>query len=99
MLRSTDHDCAMNGYAVSLNLSHLKQREVELFYSWVEIWLFHHCKSGWKMNIEGESEDRKTQLSVVFTDVREALYFKLSPEYMKGQSSPISYLSFLSCSK
>ena len=86
VLRSTIHQENSGGTSVDLNVSHLTQGAIQLLYSWLEIWLFRHCKSGW--TIEADSDDnpyqpKTRQLSIRFDDAREAVYFKLSPEYLK----------------
>ena len=77
VLRSTNHQYHQQGTTVALNVSHLKHGAIQLLYSWLEIWLFRHCRSGWAIEVTDST------LSIRFDDVREAVYFKLSPEYLK----------------
>jgi hypothetical protein len=79
VLRSTNNHYHQQGSAiVALRVSHLNPSAIQLLYSWLEIWMFRHCKSGWAIEADSNSV-----LSIRFDDVREALYFKLSPEYLK----------------
>jgi hypothetical protein len=87
VLRSTTNHYRQQGSAsIALNVSHLSQGAIQLLYSWLEIWLYRHCKGGW--TIEADSDDNPYQprtkcLSIRFDDMREAVFFKLSPEYMR----------------
>ncbi len=87
VLRSTDnHSYQHSGVTVDLNISRFNPGSIQLLYSWLEIWLFRHCKSGWKIEVITDDTPYvpcKSILSVRFDDVREAVYFKLSPEYLK----------------
>lgn len=95
VLRSTDHDMASAGFEVSMSLAHLDERNVEMFYSWIEIWLHKNCKAGWHMETQERSVRSQTTpatyLVISFDDAREAIYFKLSPEYMRGQIAPLTH--------
>jgi hypothetical protein len=85
VLRSTNNHY-QQGTAIDLDVSHLTQGALELLYSWLEIWLFRHCKAGWAIQISKDdifTRPRKATLTIYFDDVREAVYFKLSPEYLK----------------
>ncbi len=72
------------GHMVVMDLSHLDHKHVDLLFSWIEIWLHRHCKAGWHITFSDETEHVKSPhhyLKVDFQDAREAMYFKLSPEF------------------
>lgn len=74
---------------VWLDLSQYSQRRVDLLYSWIEIWLFKNCKSGWSLDLHQSDTESRILLAIHFSDVREALYFKLSPLLVNNQNSVI----------
>ena len=95
VLRSTDHAGLSPRHLVSLNLAHLSERNLELFYSWIEIWLHRNCNAGWHMEMQERPVKHQTRpethLCVTFADPREAIYFKMSPEYAHGQLPTVDH--------
>jgi len=91
LLRESHHQTLTNGFAVTLEVSHLKKITIDLLYSFVEIWLFKNCKSPWDLQqIEeiSKSPDHSphTYIRIVFSDVREAIYFKMGPYGLYNES-------------
>jgi hypothetical protein len=69
---------------VILDLTQSSPRKIDLLYSWIEMWLFRNCKSGWVLEI---LPGKQVLMAVHFSDVREALYFKMSPLLTANQSA------------
>lgn len=66
-------------FRVDVDLTSYPSKQAQLFYTWIVLWCRRHCKSEWTVRLV---EDRKdTHLLVRFLDGREAIYFKMSPEY------------------
>lgn len=78
------------GFPITLEVSHLKQTNIDLLYSLIEIWLRKNCKSPWTLEEiqESRGEDHKTHsyIRLVFQDPREAVYYKLSPSYLHNRT-------------
>lgn len=89
LLRSTHLHDVEYGTAVVLDVSHLKSMSISLLYSFIEAWLYKNCKSEWTLEqIESESvQDHSPHVyfRLIFQDIREALYFKLSPFCLQNQ--------------
>lgn len=88
--RETSHSTIQSGHLVVMDLSHLDQTHFDLFYSWVEIWLYRNCKSAWHIVMADKTDDLLDPhhyLKVEFEDAREAIYFKLSPEFIANTST------------
>lgn len=87
-------------FEVVLDMSAFKPNQAGLVMAWLEIWLKLHCRSGWRLVFHEALTSRDhNSARVEFEDGREAMYFKLSPEFMlyQGQHLPgnlkvISYL-------
>lgn len=83
--RSTHLQTFAQGIPVVLEVSHLKHFDIDMLYSLIEIWLYKNCQSLWTLEQieENRVEDHKphTYIRIVFNDIREAMYFKLSPGY------------------
>lgn len=87
-------------YEVKLDLRAFKPSQAGLVMAWLEIWLKIHCRSGWNLVFHEALTSRDhTTATVEFEDGREAMYFKLSPEFMlyQGQHTPgpVRFISFL----
>jgi hypothetical protein len=89
LLRTSRPVILANGKPVVLEVSHLKKITVDLLYSFIEMWLYKNCKSPWTLEHieEVNEEDHATHsyIRIVFKDVREALYFKLSPSFLHSK--------------
>lgn len=97
MLRESHDPALADGFKVVLEVSHLKKLTVDLLYSFVEIWLLKNCKSPWDLSLLEEistapDHHTRTILRIVFKDVREALYFKLSPHALYNKPEPHLFL-------
>lgn len=100
LLRSTHPQSLADGFTVVLEVSHLKKITVELLYSFIEMWLFRHCKSEWSLEHIEEVKDKDhanhVYFRIVFSDVREAIYFKLSPNFLHDKPSvPLFLQNFI----
>jgi hypothetical protein len=63
----------MTTYPVSVDLTHLDRRHIDIFLAYTRIWLRKHCHDEWEVQLL----DNHTLL-VVFQNPKEAVYFKLS---------------------
>lgn len=87
-------------FSVVLDMSAFKPTQAGLVMAWLEIWLKLHCRSGWRLIFHEALTSRDhNSARVEFEDGREAMYFKLSPEfmlyqghYLPGNLRVISYL-------
>jgi len=89
-MRTTNQKSKLSqGFPIVLEVSHLKQTNVDMLYSLIEIWLRQNCKSPWTLEEINEikGEDRKTHIYIrlVFQDPREAVFYKLSPSYLHNR--------------
>ena len=97
LLRSTHAYNLRSGVPVVLEVSHLNVLKKTLLYSFIEAWLHKNCHSEWTLeHIEDFKETDSTNhayFRIIFSDVREALYFKLGPYSLHNQSSvPLGFL-------
>jgi hypothetical protein len=86
-LRESTHSGGKSNHQVVMDLSHLDQKHIDLLFSWIEIWLRRNCKSGWHIVTSEDPihvQAPHHYLKVEFEDAREALYFKLSPEFVSN---------------
>jgi hypothetical protein len=96
LLRESHSQKEAKGFPVILEVSHLKKITIDLLYGFIESWLLKNCKSPWELNHVQEISDHvdhktHTYIRIVFSDVREALYFKMGPHGMYNRSSlPLS---------
>lgn len=65
-------------FHIDVDLTSYPTKQAKLFYTWIVLWCHRHCKSDWTVQL---LEDKHTHLMVRFVDGREAVYFKMSPEY------------------
>lgn len=98
-LRSTNQQTSLaQGFPIILEVSHLKQTNVDLLYSLIEIWLRKNCKSPWTLEEiqETRGEDHKVHsyIRLVFQDPREAVFYKLSPSYLHNRTEIPFFLCF-----
>jgi len=99
-LRSTNQQTDLaQGFPIILEVSHLKQTNIDLLYSFIEIWLRKNCRSPWTLEEIKETQDEDhrihTYIRLVFQDPREAVFYKLSPSYLHNQTDMPFFLSFL----
>lgn len=78
------HECRFH---VEMDLSRHRHLSVNLFYTWMILWCRRHCKSDWTVKLLEESK----QIRVDFEDAREAMFFKMSPEYYRNHSALLSF--------
>jgi hypothetical protein len=87
VLRATHSQVPINDYTVVLEVSHLKTSTVDMLYVFIEAWLKKHCHQPWDL-IQFQEVDRTpehnvfTYFRIVFSDLHEAIYFKLSPNLL-----------------
>ena len=85
-LRSTCDLHTVNTNPVILDVTKLGSQKIDLLFSWVELWLRQHCKSPWSVDLLEEKKPSSAKARIIicvkFSDVREALYFKLGPMYL-----------------
>lgn len=100
LLRESHHQSLAKGFPVTLEVTHLKKMTADLLYSFIEMWLYKNCKSGWELSHLEEiaktpDHATHTYIRIIFQDVREALYFKLSPQHLYSKPEmPLMLLSF-----
>ena len=98
LLRTTHPQILENGFTVVLEVSHLTKLKVDLLYSFIEIWLLKNCKSEWTLEhleeVQQEDHANHTYIRILFIDVREALYFKLSPYFLHDKPQIPLFLSY-----
>ena len=87
-------------FEVVLDMSAFKPTHAGLVMAWLEIWLKLHCRSGWRLVFhEAQNSRDHNSARVEFEDGREAMYFKLSPEFMlyQGHYLPgnLKFISYL----
>jgi len=84
ILRSTNQQTVLaKGFPIVLEVTHLKQTDVDMLYSLIEIWLRKNCRSSWNLEeIQVTKERPHTYIRLVFQDPREAVYYKLSPSFL-----------------
>ena len=87
-----------NGVPVVMEVSHLKKLTVDLLYSFIEMWLWKNCKSPWKLeqieDLRVEDHRNHIYFRIFFSDVREAIYFKLSPFTLHDSPQLLMLMNF-----
>jgi hypothetical protein len=99
LIRESHSQSLVDGFTVTLEVTHLKKINIDLLYSFVEIWLYKNCKSPWDLSqIEEISPTPDhiphTYIRIIFKDVREALYFKLGPYSLYNETDLPLFISF-----
>lgn len=97
LVRSSHSESVFTGVPVLLEVTHLGHTDVDLLHSLVEIWLNQNCQSDWKIDqYEEGGFDHKphTFIKLLFEDPKEAIYFKLSSQYLHNKPVIPLYLCY-----
>jgi hypothetical protein len=99
LLRTTHPQALDSRAAVVLEVTHLAKLKVDLLYSFIEIWLLKNCKSEWTLEqieeIQPKDHENHVYIRIQFSDVKEALYFKLGPYLLYDKPQIPLFLNLL----
>jgi hypothetical protein len=70
-------------YTVDIHFKrYIKRSKAEMIIRWLELWLMSHCWAEWRLEAwEDQSHLSVRRIVIYFKSPKEAVYFKLSPEY------------------